>query len=200
MATFLRDPTTVCDAVTAAGVSVDALRAIIARASEVASEYRNTEPAAALVHRVDVHDDRVDLTLCIDALLPAGSLVNGPVLHCLSVAMARILRGHDARITIGGDMAPAAPADQALLKLLAAARTAWQAMLAADETPLAEVAKVHGYLPEQFTMLLRLATLAPCIVTAIVEGRQPASLNRQRLATITNLPRDWAGQRIALGV
>ena len=49
-------------------------------------------------------------------------------------------------------------------------------------------------------MLLRLATLAPCIVTAIVEGRQPASLNRQRLATITNLPRDWDGQRIALGV
>ena len=57
-----------------------------------------------------------------------------------------------------------------------------------------------GYLPEQFTMLLRLATLSPRIVTAIVEGRQSASLNRQRLATITNLPRDWAGQRIALGV
>lgn len=72
-------------------------------------------------------------------------------------------------------------------------------MLAADDAPLGDVAKAHGYLPEQFTMLLRLATLAPCIVTAIVEGRQPATLNRQRLATVTNLPRDWAGQRIALG-
>lgn len=72
-------------------------------------------------------------------------------------------------------------------------------MLAAGDTPLAEVAQAEGYRPEQFTMLLRLATLAPCIVTAIVEGRQPVMLNRQRLATIGHLPKDWGEQRAALG-
>ena len=55
--------------------------------------------------------------------------------------------------------------------------------------------KVHNH----FTLLLRLATLAPCIVQAITEGRQPITLNRQRLATISSLPIDWAGQRTALG-
>lgn len=48
-------------------------------------------------------------------------------------------------------------------------------------------------------MLLRLSTLAPCIVTAVVEGRQPIALTRQRLATVSNLPHDWPGQRSALG-
>ena len=74
-----------------------------------------------------------------------------------------------------------------------------QVQLASHDTQLADVAKAQGYLPEHFTLLLRLSTLAPCIVTAIVEGRQPAMLNRQRLATITNLPKNWAEQRAALG-
>jgi hypothetical protein len=48
-------------------------------------------------------------------------------------------------------------------------------------------------------LLLRLATLAPSIVQAIIEGRQPASLTRQRLAKITNLALDWDEQRRLLG-
>ncbi|MBC7521536.1 MAG: hypothetical protein H7268_10665 [Sandarakinorhabdus sp.] len=48
-------------------------------------------------------------------------------------------------------------------------------------------------------MLLRLATLAPSIVHAIVEGRQPIGLTRQRLAKIANLPIDWTEQRRMLG-
>jgi site-specific DNA recombinase len=41
--------------------------------------------------------------------------------------------------------------------------------------------------------------LAPDIVTAIHDGRQPATLNRQRLARTTNLPIEWSAQRMALG-
>jgi len=44
-----------------------------------------------------------------------------------------------------------------------------------------------------------ISTLAPCIVAAIVEGRQPATLTRKRLAKLTNLPVEWADQRQALG-
>ena len=48
-------------------------------------------------------------------------------------------------------------------------------------------------------MLLRIAYLAPDIVAAILDGRQPVQLNRQRLARATNLPLDWHGQRQMLG-
>ena len=91
------------------------------------------------------------------------------------------------------------PADPALLKLIATARAAWTAMLSAGDAPLATVAAAQGYSVNHFTLLLRLATLSPCIAQAITEGRQPVTLNRQRLATVSHLPIDWAGQRTALG-
>ena len=50
-----------------------------------------------------------------------------------------------------------------------------------------------------FCSLLRLAHLAPDITTAILDGRQPAHLNRQFLARTNNLPIDWQGQREMLG-
>jgi hypothetical protein len=57
----------------------------------------------------------------------------------------------------------------------------------------------QGYTADYFGLLLRLATLAPDIVQAILDGNQPAALTRQRLAKMTNLPFAWAEQRILLG-
>ena len=91
------------------------------------------------------------------------------------------------------------PRDPALLRLLISARAALAAMHAAKDQSVAKVAKSQGYTNNYFTLLLRLATLAPSIVQAIIEGRQPPSLNRQRLARISNLPLDWAEQRRVLG-
>ena len=69
----------------------------------------------------------------------------------------------------------------------------------AKDHSTAEVAKILGYTNNYFTLLLRLATLAPSIVQTIVEGRQPIGLTRQRLAKISNLPIDWTEQRQMLG-
>jgi site-specific DNA recombinase len=94
--------------------------------------------------------------------------------------------------------AKATTADSSLIRLIASARTAQSAMLAGGDQRLADVAKAQGYTEKYFTLLLRLATLDPSIVQAILDGRQPPSLTRMRLAKITNLPIDWAGQRSAL--
>lgn len=47
--------------------------------------------------------------------------------------------------------------------------------------------------------LARLATLAPDITAAILEGRQPASLTSRVLLRLPELPYDWAEQRQLLG-
>jgi site-specific DNA recombinase len=61
-------------------------------------------------------------------------------------------------------------------------------------------AAVHlGVSRAYFGVLLRLSYLAPDIVAAILDGRQPALLNRQRLARIATLPLDWNDQRALLG-
>jgi len=67
------------------------------------------------------------------------------------------------------------------------------------DSSIAQIAAGQGYSQNYFTMLLRLATLAPDIVTAILDRRQPPSLLRQRLARATSLLIDWASQRTALG-
>jgi hypothetical protein len=50
-----------------------------------------------------------------------------------------------------------------------------------------------------FTRVLRLAYLAPDIVEAIIEGRQPPELTANKLIRVKSLPIDWPGQREALG-
>jgi len=47
--------------------------------------------------------------------------------------------------------------------------------------------------------IARLAFLAPDIVAAILDGRQPPSLTSRRLFKYASIPLDWKSQRKALG-
>ena len=80
----------------------------------------------------------------------------------------------------------ASQADPGLFKRIALARGARQVMRASTDVSLASMATSWGSSAEQFTRLLRLSSLAPCIVAAIVEGRQPVTRTRQMLARIAN--------------
>jgi site-specific DNA recombinase len=198
---FLRNSASLYDVATSAGLPSDGFGQFSAKAAVLAADIQN-EPAAALklLRRADLHGDRIELALCLDPLLPTRADEEPSRMHQLSVPISRQRRGKEVRIVIGDQSnADAMPADPALLKLIATARAAWTVMLAAGDSPLATVAAAQGYSINHFTLLLRLATLAPCIVQAIMEGRQPIALNRQRLATISSLPIDWVGQRAALG-
>ena len=122
----------------------------------------------------------------------------GPI---LSIPIVRLRRGKEVRLLIPGDDGGLqASADPALIKLLATAFEARDVVNAAarDQT-LSCIAKAKGYSIEYFSLLLRLSMLAPDIVEAIHAGRQPPSLNRQRLARPTKLPVDWSEQRRVLG-
>jgi hypothetical protein len=57
----------------------------------------------------------------------------------------------------------------------------------------------NGVNASYFTRVLRIAYLAPDIIEAIVEGRQPPELTANKLVRVKNLPIDWASQREALG-
>jgi hypothetical protein len=46
----------------------------------------------------------------------------------------------------------------------------------------------------------RISFLAPDVVAAILDGRQPATLTRQKLARMTDLPPEWEAQYTAPGV
>lgn len=52
---------------------------------------------------------------------------------------------------------------------------------------------------DYYRVLVRISFLAPDIVAAILEGRQPVTLSRQKLARMTDLPLEWQAQRRMLG-
>jgi len=62
------------------------------------------------------------------------------------------------------------------------------------------VADAIGYGREDAADLLRIGYLAPDIISAILDGRQPAELNRSKLIRWAGLPLCWQQQRVALGI
>ena len=97
----------------------------------------------------------------------------------------------------GGATAIPTRADPALVKALARAHR-WQRMLQegryASISEMAATEKLdRGYLGR----VLQLTLLAPDIVEAILDGRQPAELDLPRL--LKPFPADWLEQTTALG-
>ncbi|HMT44091.1 MAG TPA: recombinase family protein [Chakrabartia sp.] len=89
--------------------------------------------------------------------------------------------------------------DPALIQFVVRAHIARTALEQSSDMTIEQLASHQGYSRDYYVVLLRIAHLAPDITSAILDGRQPATLNRQRLARIASLPMDWQGQRAALG-
>ena len=116
-----------------------------------------------------------------------------PVL--LDVPAKLVDRGSDLRLAIGPDGGDVhAAVDPALLKLMALGAAARQHLLTGKPDSL-----VDTYSKQHLIRLARVGYLAPDIITAIVEGRQPLSLSSAKLLRCPNLPIDWAEQRRQLG-
>ena len=114
----------------------------------------------------------------------------------ITMAANLVDRGSDLRMTIAvdGSSAHAAP-DPVLLKLIVLAFAAREAAISGKPEPL-----VDHYSRQHQTRLARLSYLAPDIVGAVLDGRQPPELNGRRLLRIADLPLDWGTQRRRLGV
>jgi DNA invertase Pin-like site-specific DNA recombinase len=108
---------------------------------------------------------------------------------------ARLLKkGSELKLVVGTDgPAPAAP-DPVLLKLMAHARRAQEALLTGTPDPL-----VSDYSKAHLARLLKLSWLAPDIIAAITEGRQPRTLTGRRLLRAADVPLDWQEQRRFFG-
>jgi hypothetical protein len=114
--------------------------------------------------------------------------------HPVAAALpARLVhRGQEKRIILHG-LDTTLP-DPVLIRLVAHALSLRSAVLQGKREDLTD-----GYSKRHRWQLLRIAFLAPDIITAIVEGRQPPSLTGRRLLRATDIPLDWAVQRQFLG-
>lgn len=147
-----------------------------------------------LVHRIDLTPSEILIRLkdtqphSIDA---EGSFIRKPI------TLRR--RGVERRIVIEGIDTQAREPDQALCRLIGQARV-WMRQLASGEMPSVDAlgARENRH-PADVSRVLQLNFLAPDIVEAILDGRQPIELNTQMLMRLGTLPADWHAQRRLLG-
>ena len=106
--------------------------------------------------------------------------------------------GLSMRLVVPGAR-PDTHADPCLLRLLGRAVTIHDRLTQPPARTLPQIAAAEQVSASYVTRLLRLRYLAPDIVAAIVEGRQPAALTATTLMHDTRLPLAWAAQRARLG-
>lgn len=158
-----------------------------------------------IVDRINLGDGGIEiitrpaLIRCALVLTSAGDELDEPII--LALPATKVRRGHQLRLVIPGpEDLSATPArrDEKLVALMAEAHGARRLILSQPDKSIASIAASMGKCRTRLTRLASLACLAPDIVTAIVQGRQPASLN-SRTMLAAELPLAWADQRRALG-
>jgi hypothetical protein len=155
-----------------------------------------------MVDRVIVHHDEIEVALKIKGEGGTAASIDGE-------------DKNESQNTLGLPLPPSRPRerkeifihgnsgtqprriDQALVLALARARSWMRALQLAEFVDTAEIAQRFGLSDAHVRRLLRFSYLAPDIVEAIVEGRQPRILTVKLL--LRAIPLDWADQRTAFG-
>jgi site-specific DNA recombinase len=185
----------------ASSAAIDTAAIIMAKLD---TAYGRTSLVGRLVVEVRLGDSEVGITIdrpALQTLLGIGlpqEITDEPPL-VITTSAVRVRHGKDVKLVLAVDSDIAAARDPQLLDLLAEARDARDAVLAAPDKSIKEIARADGQCRTRMARLVRLSWLAPEIVEAIVDGRHPARLTPRMLLT-TDLPIDWRAQKVLLGI
>jgi site-specific DNA recombinase len=215
---WIADEAAVYHAIEPLVADVDRRQAVLEQAVDLSERWPELAPSEGkailrrLVHRIEVGRDSVQVEVrpavllrdlvAADAVPPGrrSCREHSPVVT-LTIA-ARLKRvGMATKLLIEGEAAgtPSAP-DRSLLRLLAQAHRYRTLVLQGDGKPISTLAEHAGVGASYFARVLRLAFLAPDVVTAILQGRQPPELNAKQLSLQVRLPVGWKDQAAALGI
>lgn len=181
--------------------SVTADACLIASALSSGSAHAKAELLESLVRQVRLDEDRVEVELDRKALQARlGMIVDSESLNegvILKTPAVRVRRGHQLRLVVPGPESRGRQLvrrDEKLIALMADAHEARRLVLSNPEQSLARMARDHGRCRTRLSKLVALSCLAPDIITAIVEGKQPEHLTVSRLMSKPLSP-SWSDQR-----
>jgi hypothetical protein len=188
------------------------LRHVNERAESISAAINAGPPSACRTYLQDfVHSvtlDRHEVSIRLDKPKLAASLdwIPSPAegydeIATLKCPVSRVRRGRPSRLLVRGDGDDAVRGsrrDRKLIRLVAEAQTARQLLETEPAKPLSKIALEQKCCRTRLGALASVSCLAPDIVVAIIEGRQPAELHRRALLS-RSLPFDWNAQRTFLG-
>ena len=216
--TFLADRGALLDAIQDQCPDAVEQTRLISRARHIADELGTLAPdqtraiLMALLSRVDVRSDRVDIRICQRRLveLLAAQATNLPLernepdddpadVLTLTV-MARLQRvGREMKMLVE-NTDDQTTADPGLLRIVARAHDIQARLMQNTDLSVHAIASQERVSAAYVYRLLRLPSLAPDIITAIINGKNPPQLTAKKLMRLTTqIPTDWVEQRKLLG-
>ena len=152
--------------------------------------------------RIEIDSDSITLSISRTALLQHLGLAERDNQPDQLLIWKRPLtlrkRGVETKLVLGDVIAD--EPDQALIKLIADARSWMQRILDGEVASIRALARELDLDHRHVTRALPLAFLAPNIIRAIHDGRQPAELTVTSLKRLDPLPMCWDDQRAALDI
>jgi hypothetical protein len=215
---FLADEGAILSAIGDAEKNGAEQKRLIMRGRQISNEFPTLTPDAirpillALVSRVDIRTEHVEIRVYrrrIHDLLGSQPMelslaVPSPASHpgdMLKLKVkARLQRvGREMKMVVQNAEARA-EADPGLLRIVARAHDFQERLIQDPDLTVPAIANQERVTIGYLSRLLRLPSLAPDIVTAIINGKHPPELNAKRLMRLAlKLPTDWDEQRKLLG-
>ena len=181
------------------------IRATLESTSNLLRRLQNEADATAglveVIDRAELRDDGISVTLRIQVPCSRAGVRTGSILNLSRFVPLRMKRrGVETRIIIAAGGDPPRKVDPALLKAVARAKAWFEELASGRIRSLADIARREKIAPRYVERLSRLAFLAPSIVEAICQGRQPAELSAETLLNRIDLPLEWSEQLRRLSI
>jgi hypothetical protein len=187
------------------GVDLNRLPAVLKSAHSWRERLASSNEVAAalveLIERIQLGRESLHLSLKLPLALAEPNDASSPVSLLFSrlVPMQMKRRGVEMRIVLEGDSNPTR-VDLPLLKAVARARRWADELISGKVRSIGELARREGIDGRSVRRLIPLGFLAPRIIEAIAEGRQPVELTVEALTRRIDLPLLWSAQQQSLGI
>jgi hypothetical protein len=211
---FLADEGAMLSAISDAEENGAEQKRLIARGRQISGEFPTLTPDAirsillTLVGRIDIRAEHVEIRVYrhrLHDLIQARSLEPSladpaPASHPGDIlklkVKARLQRvGREMKLVVHNAEDRAA-ADPGLLRVIARAHDFQERLIQDPDLTVPAIASQERLTIGYLSRLLRLPSLAPDIVTAIINGKHPPELSAKRLMRLAlKIPTDWTEQR-----
>ncbi|MBT4040235.1 MAG: recombinase family protein [Rhodospirillales bacterium] len=201
---FLNDESDWTTAVNLADLSSIEIEMIKTRITELSEQlsgpaYTREDAIRTLVEKITIEPGTLSVSIKVEALNLNEKASNETRVHKIEIPFHTKRRGVENKIVIGGYANRTPHPDQQLIELVSNARVWFRKLANGEASEIRDIASEACIDAGDVSRFLPLAHLAPDIVEAILEGRQPVDLTAEKLKRIRSLPMDWEEQRAILG-
>jgi DNA invertase Pin-like site-specific DNA recombinase len=211
IAAFLRDKMRLTDALNLTAIPAQDIDPVFACAQQLANELRASGPARQrsilldLVDRIEMSQSHIRLCLKRNAVRAMLGLpeqrdaAKKEEIVSIDLPVSFRRRGVETKLIIGSAATATANVDKPLTDAVTTAHAWFSELKSGAHASIKALATHHRVDKGDVSRILPLAFLAPDIVDAILDGRQPIELTAYRLKRLHNLPPLWDDQRKVLG-